>query len=643
MQGHHLRSGVDTANSCIGYQSGMIRRSTGCWRRVKLKVTTRNRGRDVWSRWKLPSSNAERTTRTKKSIVLIYEQDLWAGDELSNSCIGNPSGTIGMTTSCWRRVKGKSRDVVVISGQDINFVKCESPDNSQQVAYESFLINLCASPKLITWNSTSTLQPEVSEKALIKSSACVLLPAKRKCPVRRQRLPKILISNQDSNLDMAPATKVDPKPSLLNPTASFIPLTEDQSQNYHIFNELLAEHEISNVSRLAPELPSITPNPSRGTKRSVSNSQLFTASSPTSKKSKPTLHWTEILDDLMTASDWEEAEEEAQKEADQNKKTVDATSLKQTVSFIPLTEDQSENFHIFNELLAEYNVSTSPNHSLSTSKTTSINTNLSQRTKRSPSHSQFVTTRAPISRKSKPTLHWTEILDNFMTVSDWEEAEEELMQESNQSKSIVTFNKSKEPTLDLETCASVPQEFTPLTFVESSNFDIFNELVLEHQLLETLKSSSSECTTATSSPPPRNQNSSSISTPSKPSLQSFKDSQRQLHWSEVLDSLMTDEDREEADESFTISVKSDLKKPITCPETPLESFIPSSYSSAENTHALPTPIEELKDPFELISNDYQNSYYQSDMSFDLVKSSLKESDYLSMEFSSFNFENSFCS
>ncbi|EGG11916.1 uncharacterized protein MELLADRAFT_101707 [Melampsora larici-populina 98AG31] len=474
-------------------------------------------------------------------------------------------------------------------------VKCESPDNSQQVAYESFLINLRASPKLITWNSTSTLQPEVSEKKLIKSSACILLPAKRKCPVRRQRLPKILISDRDSNLNMAPATKVDPKPSLLNPTASFIPLTEDQSQNYHIFNELLAEHEISNVSRLAPELPSITPNPSRGTKRSVSNSQLFTASSPTSKKSKPTLHWTEILDDLMTASDWEEAEEEAQKEADQNKKTVDATSLKQTVSFIPLTEDQSENFHIFNELLAEYNVSTHPNHSLSTSKTTSINTNLSQRTKRSHSHSQHVTTRAPISKKSKPTLHWTEILDNLMTVSDWEEAEEELKQESNQMKSI------------------------------------------------TLKSSSSECTTATSSPPPRNPNSSSISTPSKSTLQSFKDSQRQLHWSEVLDSLMTDKDREEADESFTISVKSDLKKPITCPETPLESFVPSSYSSAENTHALPTPIEELKDPFELISNDYQNSYYQSDMSFDLVKSSLKESDYLSMEFSSFNFENSFCS
>ncbi|EGF98763.1 uncharacterized protein MELLADRAFT_113228 [Melampsora larici-populina 98AG31] len=465
-------------------------------------------------------------------------------------------------------------------------VSCASSDNSQQISYELFLVKLCESPKLIIWNSTSTPQSEVSEEKSIKSSPCVPLPTQRKRPVRRQRLPKILISDEDCTSDTALVTKVDSKSNLINSTTSFIPLTEDQSENFHIFNDLLAEHNLSTISTASlptSKSPLIIPTSSRATKRSHSKSQLFTTPEPVSKKSKPTIHWSEILDDLMTASDWEEAEEELKKES---KPLVNTTSLNQTLSFIPLTEDETENFHVFNELLAEHQVS-----SMSTSST------LPSITRNSP----VFTTRSPISKKSKPTLHWTEILDNLMTASDWEEAEEETLKSSTSST------------------------------------------------LATTSSSSSLSTTTSSN-----------SKPSKPSSKNLKDSKRQLHWSEILDNLMTDEDRQEADESFTITLPFSHESSIesftidetySLPSTP-SSNNRSSYSSAENTHSLPTPVEELKDPFGLINNNHQNSYYHPDISFEIVKSSLEENDYfitdlslnLEKSFSNldFDFEHSFC-
>ncbi|EGG10666.1 uncharacterized protein MELLADRAFT_103283 [Melampsora larici-populina 98AG31] len=469
-------------------------------------------------------------------------------------------------------------------------VSCGSSDNSQQIAYELFLINLCKSPKLITWNSTSTLQSEVSEEKSTESCPRISLPSQRKRPVRRQRLPKILISDEDCNLEMALATKVDSKSTSLNPTTSFIALTEEQSENFHIFNELLAEHNVSIISTPSvstSNLPSIILNSSRGTKRSLPKSQLFGA--PVSKKSKPTLHWTEILDDLMTASDWEEAEAELQQE---NKPIANTSSLNGTLSFIPLTEDESENFHIFNDLLAEHTASAISTPSILTSKPTSITLN--------PQH---FTTRSSISKKSKPALHWTEILENLMTASDWEEAEEDLRQET------------------------------------------------------TLKSSASTLATTTSSSS-LNTTTSSNSNSSKPSSKVFRDNERQLHWSEILDSLMTDEDRIEAEESFTITLPLPQERALefvsvdetySLPSTP-SSNISSSYSSALNTHSLPTPVEELKDPFGLILNASQN--YYTDMSFEFVKSSLEQNDDFSKDLSfnieksilelEFDFENSFC-
>ncbi|EGF99736.1 uncharacterized protein MELLADRAFT_68387 [Melampsora larici-populina 98AG31] len=434
-------------------------------------------------------------------------------------------------------------------------VSWESADNSQKIAYELLLIKLCRSPKLITWNLTPTHQSEVSEEKSTKSSAYVPLPTQRKRPVRRQRLPKILISEEDNNLDIALVTKVDSESNLIKPTTSFIPLTEDQSENFHIFNELLAEHNIlaiSTPSLSTSESPLTIPNFSRATKRSHSKSQLFGA--PVSKKSKPTLHWTEILDDLMTASDWAEAEVELQKE---NEPTVNTSSIDQTLSFIPLTEDQSENFHIYNELLAELNTSEISTPSLLNSKLPSITHN-----------SQVFTTQSPISKESKPTLHWTEILDNLMTASDWEEAEE-----------------------------------------DSKNFE---------------------------------------------------DTKRQLHWSEILDNLMTDEDRKEADESFGITLPLHQERPLdfatvdetySLPSTP-SSNIRSSYSSAQNTNSLPTPVEELQDPFGLIDNTCQKSPYSTDMSFEVMKSSLEQNDHFLTDLSfnieksilnlDLDFENSFC-
>ncbi|EGF98824.1 uncharacterized protein MELLADRAFT_113218 [Melampsora larici-populina 98AG31] len=473
-------------------------------------------------------------------------------------------------------------------------VSCASSDNSQQNAYELLLISLCKSPKLITWDSTSTHQSEVSEEKSIESSPCVPLPTQRKRPVRRQRLPKILISDEDCTLDTALVHRVQSESNLINPTTSFIPLTEDQSENFHIFNDLLAEHNLSTIS--TPTLPtskssSIIPNSSRATKRSHSKSQLFATPAPVSKKSKSTPHWTEILDDLMTAADWEEAEEELKKES---KPLVNTTSLNQTLSFIPLTEDESENFHIFNELLAEHQVSTNSTSSLSNSKLPSITHN-----------SPVFTTQSPISKKPNPTLHWTEILDNLMTASDWEEAEEELRQE------------------------------------------------------KTLKSSTSPLA-ITTSPSSLSTSTFSNSKPSKPSSKNLKDTKRQLHWSEILDNLMTDEDRQEVDESFTITLpfshersieSSTIDETYSLPSTP-SSNNRSSYSSAENTHSLPTPVEELKDPFSLINNNYQNSYYHSDISFEIVKSSLEENDYFTTDLSfnieksllnlDFDCENSFC-
>ncbi|EGG05405.1 uncharacterized protein MELLADRAFT_64221 [Melampsora larici-populina 98AG31] len=462
-------------------------------------------------------------------------------------------------------------------------VACASSDNSQQNAYELLLISLCKSPKLIAWNSTSTHQSEVSEEKSIKSSPCVALPSQRKRPVRRQRLAKILISDEDCTSDLAFVTKVDPTSTSLNRTTSFIPLTEEQSENFHIFNELLAEHSVSTTS--APTLPtskspSLVPNSSQGTKRSHSKSQLFATPEPVSKKSKPTLHWTEILDDLMTASDWEEAEEELKKEI---KPLINTTLFDQTLSFIPLTEDESEFFFIYNELLAEHQVSTISTPSISTSELASITHN-----------SPVFTPRSLISRKPNPTLHWTEILDNLMTASDWEEAEEDT--------------------------------------------------------LATTSSSSSFNTTTSSN-----------SKPSKSSSKNLKDTEGQLHWSEILDNLMTDEDRQEADESFTITLPFSQERRLesftidetySLPSTP-SSNIHSSYSSAQNTHSLPTPVEELKDPFSLINNNHQNSFYHSDISFEIVKSCLEENDDFTTDLTSlnleksilnldFDFENSFC-
>ncbi|EGG10603.1 uncharacterized protein MELLADRAFT_103286 [Melampsora larici-populina 98AG31] len=428
-------------------------------------------------------------------------------------------------------------------------VSCGSMDNPQQTAYELFLINLCKSPKLITWNSTSTLQSEVSEEMSTKSSPRVSPPTQRKRPVRRQRLPKICISDEDCNLGMALVTKVDLNSTSLNPTTSFIPLTEEQSENFHIFNDLLAEHNVSIISSPSvstSNLPSIISNSSRGTKRPLPKSQPFGA--PVSKKSKATLHWTEILDDLMTASDWEEAEAELQQE---NKPISTTSSLNETLSFIPLTEDESENFHIFNDLLAEHTASAISTSSVSTSKPTPITLN--------------------------------------------------------------------------------PQQ--------------------------TLKSSASTLATTTSSSS-LNTTTSSNSNSSKPSSKVFRDNERQLHWSEILDSLMTDEDRIDAEESFTIPLPLceesapefvSVDETYSLPSTP-SSNIPSSYSSAQNTHSLPTPIEELKDPFGLILS--QNSCCYADMSFELVKSSLEQNDYFSKDLSfnieksflelDFDFENSFC-
>ncbi|EGG09667.1 uncharacterized protein MELLADRAFT_60746 [Melampsora larici-populina 98AG31] len=456
-------------------------------------------------------------------------------------------------------------------------VSCASSDNSQQNAYELLLISLCKSPKLITWNSTSTHQSEVSEEKSTESSPCVALP-QRKRPVRRQRLAKILISDEDCNSEMVFVKKVDPNSTSLNPTTSFIPLTEDQSENFHIFNDVLAEHNVlttSTPSLPTSNLPSRVPNSSRATKRSHSKSQLFTTPAPVSKKSKPTLHWTEILDDLMTAADWEEAEEELKNE---NKPLVNPTSLNETLSFIPLTEDESEIFCIFNELLAEHQVST-----ISTSKLPSITHN-----------SPVFTTQSPISKKSTPTLHWTEILDNLMTASDWAEAGEDTLATTSSSSSLNTTTSSK-------------------------------------------------------------------SKLSKPSSKNLKDTKRQLHWSEILDNLMTDEDRQEADESFTITLPFSQERRLesftidetySLPSTP-SSNLHSSYSSPQNTHSLPTPVEELKDPFSLINNNHQNSYYHSDISFEIVKSCLEENDDFTTDLTSlnleksllnldFDFENSFC-
>jgi hypothetical protein len=177
-------------------------------------------------------------------------------------------------------------------------------------------------------------QSEVSGRTSIKSSTCDSLPTQRKCPVRRQRLLKILILDEVCNLDMASANQVDSKSTSINPTA-FIPLTEEQSENFHIFNKLLAEYNVSAIS--TPSLstskpPSMTLNSSQVTKRSLSNSELFTTHAPIPKKPKPTLHWSKILDILMTALDWEEAGKDLKKEADKKKSLVDATSLNKTSS-----------------------------------------------------------------------------------------------------------------------------------------------------------------------------------------------------------------------------------------------------------------------------------------------------------------------